>query len=137
MWEQKHCVASLKQPKTEGSEICKSFDFGEALERVYPLLPIIFEKLYYEDLKATALVNNIWDKYSSDELQKRNRASWVSLSRPKVPAPQLVIEKSTNFKYDSTSFGLVFYNYHQIKLNKHICIHGDSVTRMTCKYIYL
>lgn len=133
MSDHKYCVQSLKEKKISENATYELFDFGEALEQIYPLLQIIFENLPYEDLKTALLVNNTWNKYSKDELRKRNNASWLSLSRTK--ASQLTIQKSNNFKYDSVAFALIFYNYHDIKLQKFICVHDEPVKRMTCMYI--
>ncbi|KAK9717617.1 hypothetical protein QE152_g23648 [Popillia japonica] len=129
MSDHKYCVQSLKEKKISENATYELFDFGEALEQIYPLLQIIFENLPYEDLKTALLVNNTWNKYSKDELRKRNNASWLSLSRTK--ASQLTIQKSNNFKYDSVAFALIFYNYHDIKLQKFICVHDEPVKRMT------
>ena len=106
-----------------------SFDFGTALQNVYPLLRLVFKHLRYEDLEAAALVSPAWNKYACEEMQTRSNFSWACSVRNEKGVNS--VELSNNYRYGSAAFTFLFYNC-DIKLTTRVVVEGKDKTRQSC-----
>lgn len=108
-----------------------SFDFGTALQNVYPLLHIIFKHLRYKDLKSASLVSRGWNKCAWDEIVTRSNISWAysKLTGEEI-TPVLLSE---NCRHNSTAFAFIFYNYDIVAMKMLVNVEGkDTSRRVSC-----
>ncbi|XP_056643659.1 uncharacterized protein LOC130449715 isoform X1 [Diorhabda sublineata] len=120
--EKSFCIKSIKRlvpvPNITPSE---NFNFSDALESVYPLLHIIFDYLDCNDLRTCSKVNKTWKDVAENMLIKRVQSSWFTCYKSEKSN---IFEYSYNLNYNNVGFGIIFYDFRRIKLNKFICIHS-------------
>lgn len=125
-------LAILKENTKTEETITKTenFNFGEALQSVYPLLNIIFTYLNSIDLNNAAQVSKEWQKVALREKQKRCSVEWIYSKL--VDTPQM--QTSSNFYYNSVDKGILIRDRRCFSLDKYMCIHSNDgpVARMTC-----
>ncbi|KAK9881541.1 hypothetical protein WA026_016419 [Henosepilachna vigintioctopunctata] len=125
------CIKTVLDNPLSEIVTVRDFNFGEALESVYPLLDIIFSYLNDKDLENVALVKKSWRDIAERIMKKRPpNLCWVTcFQRYKSN----FIKHSGNLHYNDAKIGIFLIDYRRLNLNKYICLHIDTVNlhRMT------
>lgn len=112
------------------------FDFGEALESVYPILEIVFSYLNCKDLKSCCSVKNSWKDVAETVLARRLKPTWFTCYRNKGKKKTNIFKYSQEINYSNIEVAIVLYDFRRIKLSKFICLHKNTteITRMSGKF---
>lgn len=125
------CIKSTKRKVPQVDiPITTEFDFGTAIENVYPLLEMVFDYLDYKDLRNASQVNKTWKDFADKILEKRAEVSWFSCYKTKQSN---VLHHSDNLNMNNIGIGIILYNSRKVKLQEYICIHTDKLMKKTGK----
>ncbi|KAL3284017.1 hypothetical protein HHI36_018187 [Cryptolaemus montrouzieri] len=118
------CIKTiLNKPFPVEIETKQDFNFGDALESVYPLLDIIFGYLSDEDLENVAKIKMSWKEVADRALKKRSKLCWFTCFQKHKSN---FLKHSGNLHHNNASIGIILFDYRRLKLNKYICLHKDT-----------
>ncbi|CAH1156101.1 unnamed protein product [Phaedon cochleariae] len=128
------CLKTIKESKTSPTEISiiENFDFGSALENVYPLLDIVFSYLNCDELRTCSQVNSSWKDIAINHLEKRIEPSWFTCFKRGTSSSRTTskcvysIQKSGNLKHNCVSVGIILIDSRTIRSNKKVCVHTEE-----------